>query len=400
MRKTLTDRGVAALKPRAARYAHPDPEQRGLYVRVQPTGAKSFVAVTLDPHGKQIWATIGPTDVLSIADARGRARDAVRRIRDGLPAFEAPPTKPNTFEDIAEQWLRRHVQANGLRSQAEVTRLLKVHVYPAWKGRALRDIKRSDIAALLDEIEDDHGARQADYVLAITRQISFWYASRHDDYVPPFVKGMRRTNPKGRARNRILTDDELRAVWKAADTTSGSFGELVKLVLLPGQRREKVVSMKWSDIGIDGTWRIPLEAREKGAPAEIMLPAAAVDIIRAQPQMGDNPHVLAGRGDAHINGFSKSKRAFDAKLPKGTPAWVLHDLRRTARSLMARADVSSDHAERVLGHARPGVEGTYDRHHYKTEIATALAKLASLIASIVRPRDNVTPMVAKRAKHR
>jgi Arm DNA-binding domain len=155
-----------------------------LYVRVQPTGAKSFVAVTLDPHGKQVWATIGPTDVLSIADARERAREALRRIRDGLPAFEAAPTKPDTFEAIAEQWLRRHVQANGLRSQAEITRLLKVLVYPAWRGRALRDIKRSDIADLLDGVEDRHGGRQADYVPAITRQIANWYATRHDDYVP------------------------------------------------------------------------------------------------------------------------------------------------------------------------------------------------------------------------
>ena len=397
MRKTLSDRGVAALKPRASRYAHPDPEQRGLYVRVQPTGAKSFVAVTLDPHGKQVWATIGPTDVLSIADARERAREAVRRIRDGLPAFEAPPTKPDTFESIAEQWLRRHVQANGLRSQAEITRLLKVLVYPAWKGRALRDIKRSDIADLLDGVEDRHGGRQADYVLAITRQIANWYATRHDDYVPPFIKGMRRTNPKSRARDRTLSDDELRAMWRVAES-AGPFGALVRLLLLTAQRREKVVSMKWSDIGIDGTWRIPLEAREKGAPAEIALPAAVVDIIRVQPQLGDNPFVLAGRGDAHINGFSKSKKAFDAKLPKGIPAWVLHDLRRSARSLMARAGVSNDHAERVLGHARPGVEGIYDRHRYRDEIGTALQKLATLIDSIVHPRENVTPMVAKRAK--
>lgn len=391
MRRTLTDKGIAALKPRAVRYSFPDPQLAGHYIRVTRTGSKSFAAVARDPRGKQVWATIGPTDVHSVADARERAREAIRRIRDGLPAFEAPPSKPDTFEAIAEQWLRRHVQAKGLRSLAEVTRLLRVHVYPVWGGRPFRDIRRSNVAALIDEVEDDHGARQADYVLAITRQISFWYAARNDDYVPPFIKGMRRTNPKARARDRILTDDELRAVWKAADT-SGPFGVLIKLLLLTAQRREKVVSMQWSDIGIDGTWRIRLEAREKGAPAEIVLPAAAIDIIRMQPQMGDNPFVLAGRGDAHINGFSKSKKTFDAKLPKGTPAWVLHDLRRTARSLMARAGVSNDHAERVLGHARPGVEGTYDRHHYRAEIATGLGKLAKLIDSIVNPRENVLPM--------
>ena len=172
----------------------------------------------------------------------------------------------------------------------------------------------------------------------------------------------------------------------------------MRLLLLTAQRREKVAAMRWQDIAIDGTWKIPTEAREKGAPGELVLPPMAIDIIRAQHRLGDNPFVLAGRGDSHINGFSKSKLAFDAKLPKDMPGWVVHDLRRTARSLMARAGVPNDHAERTLGHARSGVEGVYDRHHYRDEIANALARLASLIDGIVNPRDNVTPMVAKRAK--
>src|SRR5262245_39718322 len=117
MRKTLSDKGVAALKPRAARYALPDPELRGHYVRVQPSGAKSFVAVTLDPHGKQVWATIGAADVLTIVEARERAREAIKRIKGGQPAFEAPAAKAATFEEIAEHWLKRHVRAKGLRSE-------------------------------------------------------------------------------------------------------------------------------------------------------------------------------------------------------------------------------------------------------------------------------------------
>src|SRR5262249_6657785 len=163
MRKTLTDKGVAAMKPRAARYTVPDPELRGHYIRVQPSGGKSFVAVTVDPHGKQVWATLGAADVLTIEQARERARNAISRVRDGKPACEAPPAKAASFEEIAEQWLKRHVRAKGLRSEGEVTRLLKAHVYPAWKGRAFLEIRRSDVAALLDEVEDDHGARQSDY---------------------------------------------------------------------------------------------------------------------------------------------------------------------------------------------------------------------------------------------
>jgi integrase len=399
MRKTLTDKGVAGLKPRGARYAFADPELRGHYIRVQPSGAKSFVAVTVDPHGKQIWATIGSTDVLSLAEAREKARTAIKRIKEGNPAFERPRAKPATFEDIAEQWLKRHVRAKGLRSEGEVTRLLRAHVYPAWRGRAFLDIRRSDVAALLDEVEDDHGARQADYVLAIVRGVMNWFATRHDDYVPPIVKGMRRTNPKERARSRVLSDDEIAAVWKQAEA-NGTFGALIRLALLTAQRRDKVASMRWQDISIDGVWSIPVEPREKGTAGDLVLPRAALDIIRAQPHLGDNPYVLAGRGNGYINGYSKAKRQFDTKLPHIKEGWALHDLRRTSRSLMSRAGVRPDIAERVMGHAIPGVEGVYDRHSYRDEKADALRRLAALIDAIVHPRSaDVLPM-KRRGKRR
>lgn len=100
MRKTLTDRGVAALKSRAKSYTFPDPEMRGHYVRVQPTGAKSFVALTRDPYGKQVWYTTGNADVLRIDEARDRAREAVRRIKAGLPPAEPAPVKPDTFKHV------------------------------------------------------------------------------------------------------------------------------------------------------------------------------------------------------------------------------------------------------------------------------------------------------------
>jgi integrase len=379
-RKTLTDKGVAALKPRPARYALPDPELRGHYVRVQPSGSKSYVAVTVNPHGKQIWATLGSCDVITIEEAREQAREAIKRVRAGLPAIKAPPTKPATFEDIAEQWLKRHVRAKGLRSEGEVTRLLKVHVFSAWKGRALLGIRRSDVAALLDGVEDDHGARQADYVLAIVRGITNWFATRHDDYVPPIVRGMRRTSPKERARSRILNDLELREIWRIAET-NGTFGAFVRLLLLTAQRRRKVAAMRWDEVQIDGTWKIPSAQREKGTGGDLRLPHLALDIIRAQPRFGHNAFVLAGRGNGHIGGWSKQKAAFDAKLA-GVAPYVLHDLRRTARSLMPRAGVRPEIAERVLGHAMEGVEGVYDRHAYADEKADALRRLAALIAEI------------------
>lgn len=397
MRKTLSNAGVQALKPRAQRYAHPDPQLSGHYVRVTPSGAKSFVAVARDPFGKQVWATIGGADLLSVDEARERAREAIKRVSAGKPPFEAP-VKAESFKDVAEEWLKRHVAARGLLSARDLARLLKTRVYPRWETRLFLEIRRSDVAALLDEIEDNHGPRQADMILAVTRSIMKWYAARGDDYVPPVVGGMRRTNPEERARSRKLSDDELRAVWTVAES-DGAFGAFVRLLLLTAQRRDKVASMRWADISPDGVWTIPAEAREKGNAGELKLPEAALAIIRAQPVIGGNPYVFAGRsvkGREHacLSGFGKRKRAFDLKVAiefkcaiaakgaavKDVPPWTLHDLRRTARSLMSRAGVPSEHAERCLGHAvGSAIAAVYDVHDYRDEKGAALAKLATLI---------------------
>jgi integrase len=400
MRKTLTDRSVAALKPKAKRYVVPDPGQAGHYVRVMPSGTKTYAAVARDPFGKQIWATVGSAEVMPIGEARERARVAIGRIKEGLEPFEAPTPRAETFEHVAENWLKRHVEAKGLRSGAEIERVLRHCVYPSWKARPFVGIRRSHVAELLDKVEDEHGARTADYVLAIARGIANWYASRHDAYVPPFVRGMKRTDPKERERDRSLDDDELRAVWQAAQS-NGTFGAFVRLALLTGQRREKLLTMRWTDIGDDGVWTIPTEEREKGNADEVKLPKAALDIIAAQPRRGDNPYVLAGRTSGPIRGLGQMKRLLDAKLP-AMPHWQVHDLRRTARSLMSRAGVPRDIAERVLGH-RVGnsVARVYDRHEYADEKAGALARLAALIERIVSGApDNVvqiTPDVVRRA---
>jgi integrase len=397
MRKTLTDKGVVALKPRAQRYAYPDPEMRGHYVRVQPSGAKSFVTVARDPAGKQVWTTIAANDVISIADAREQAREIIKRIRAGLPAFEP---RGESFGYVAANWLQRHVMANGLRSAREITRLLNVHVLPLWRDREFTSIRRSDVAALLDDVEDGHSARQADAVLTIVRSMMGWFASRHDDYAVPIIRGMRRQNPKAQARARILDDAEIRAIWKQAEA-SGTFGAILKLCLLTAQRSRKISAIKWADISVDGEWTIPQEPREKDSAGMLVLPAAALDIIRAQDRIGENPYVFSSlRGDNRpFVGFSASKATFDSKL-LGVKAWVVHDLRRSARSLLSRAGVPSEHAERVMGHSvGSAVVQTYDRHSYRDEKASALQRLAALIDGIINPRENVLPM-AKRRKRR
>ena len=247
-------------------------------------------------------------------------------------------------------------------------------------------------------------------MLTTLRTLMNWYATRDENYVSPIVKGMRRDQRKAsdKARKRILSDDEIRTVWQAADA-SGMFGGIVRLALLTGQRREKIATMKRSDV-VDGVWTIATMEREKGNAGTLVLPQVARDIIDAQPMIDDNPHVFPGslRGRRHpsarddgppcFNSWNERKTELDAKLPRKMPHWTLHDLRRTARSLLARAGVNDQVAERVMGHAILGIEGVYNRHDYVAEKADALERLARLIDRIVTPPDqtNVVAIAERR----
>jgi integrase len=303
----------------------------------------------------------------------------MRTIREGIGA-------PEPFEQVAENWFKRHVEAKGLISAPDLRSHLDRHLIPAWRGRDFASIRRGDVAALLDTIEDSCGAVAADHALAAFRMIANWFASRNEDYSSPIVRGMRRTNPKERARSRILDDNEIREVWRVAEA-NGTFGAFVRVALLTAQRREKLVTMKWADLDRD-EWIIQRAEREKGTAGSLVLPDAALNIINSQPRFVSNPYVFAGVGGGCVQGISKRKAQFDAKL-NGVAPWTIHDLRRTARTLMERAGARPDIAERVLGHAIGGVAGIYNRHQYQQEKAHALRALASLIANILRPEAEV-----------
>ena len=412
MRRTLTDSGVAALKPRAERYAFPDPEMSGHYVRIQPSGAKAYVAVARTPAGKQVWTTIGAADVLSIDEARELARDAIKRIRAGLPAVE---TKPDSVDDVVKRWKKPHLEHKGaqhlkeddparyrLRSQREIRRMLDTHILPAWRDREFISIRRTDVTTLLDKVAEKHGDRAADYVLTVFSSIANWHARRVDDYTPPVIKGMKRQSIKEQARERTLTDDEIRIIWKAAPD-AGMFGSIIKLLLLTGQRVTRVAEMKWREVSDEGLWTMPLEPREKTNGGKLQLPPAALEIVRAQRKVEGNDYVFAGRmrSDYYgpFKGLGQAKAVMDRAT--GMDGWVIHDIRRSARTLMSRAGIESEIAERVLGHAIAGVEKIYDRFEYTDEKGEALIKLAALVRDIVNPPPaNVVQLPKKTKKAR
>jgi integrase len=304
--------------------------------------------------------------------------------------------KVGSFTQVAEAWLQRHVRGR-LRTEKEIERLLVKCVYPHWADRPFAEIRRGDVNLLLDRIEDERGARQADCVLTAVRSLMTWHQSRDENYTSPIVKGMKRDKrlPEQKTRDRVLDDDEIRGLWKALDGLDPTFAGIVKLCLLTAQRREKIVSMKWEDV-VDGVWKIPTENREKGNAGTLVLPTMALEIIKSRPRINDSPYVFAAsrsRKEKWPRFSAWSQRMGELNAALKIPHWTIHDLRRTARSLMARSGVLEHTAERVMGHKRPGVVGIYDRHSYQAEIAGAVGALAGLLAGLLEHTGaDIVPM--------
>jgi integrase len=396
-RAKFDDDTIAGIKRKAKRRTIVDPLSNNLFLRIPAIGsnaAVSFTAVVRNSLGKQLWVKLGHHPGMTVAQARDRAAAVVQRVRQNLPPVEPPPVAPDSVADTCAAWVKRYVKPRKMRTEASIVRNISKHILPAIGGRPFKSLRRSDIAALADKIEDDSGARQADVVMQILRSVSNWVASRDDDFVPVFVKGMKRD--VAGPRSRTLDDDEIRKIWIAAQG-EGVFGALVMLLLLLGQRRSITVNMRHEHIS-DGVWSIPHESdRAKGNVQQVRLPQLALDIIAAQPRLND--YVLpAMHGDGPAHNFTRGKARLDRK--SGVSGWVLHDCRRVFRSIASRVGTDRDHNERTLGHRPKGVDArVYDQHHYFEEKSMVVAKVADEISAIVNgePGGKVVRM-KKRAK--
>jgi integrase len=393
-RTRLTDEQIAKLPRKDSRFTLPDPELIGHYLRVPPRTSRApvaFAVIARGPNGKQVWETIGTADTIGIEPARDLARATLQRIKAGKSPSGALGA---TVADTAAQWLERHVRKSGHRTADESERIIAKYIVPRIGNRPIADVRRSDVAQMLDQIEDASGRSMADSVLKTYRAISRWLQLRDESYAPPLTTGMNRVPKTEGRRKRILNDEEIRKVWHAgaANFAGTTYAAFVKLALLTGQRRDKLHSLRWDDIH-GSIWVIRTEPREKGNPGQLPLPKIAMDIINSRPRFVGNPYVFAGsrNGYAAATLYSGTYKTDFDKLC-GVSNWRLHDLRRTARSLMSRVGVQTEIAERVIGHTRGGVIEIYDQHDYQDEMADALKRLAALIEQIVDPQSNVVAM--------
>ena len=383
-KKTFTDLWVANIKLRKGERQQVYFDTKERLVLVIGTRAKTFRLVTYT-GGKAKTIKLGRYPDLSLKDARQRARD----FADDPKKFAAQ-ANTDSFREVAEAWVRRHVDENGLRSKRESERILNKYIYPKWGDKKFIDIRRGEVNHLLDQVVDLHGRAQADAVLARIRSIGIWYAARNEYYVSPIVRGMKRVKQNERKQLRFLDDDEIRLVWEVCNKL-GTFGRLVKVALLLGQRRGKLGSndaaMKWSDISKDGVWTINVEEREKGTASQIKLPKIVREIIAQQPRIAGNPYVFTSVStNGALNTFSRGMDELRALLPDGMRNWSMHDLRRTARKLMSRAAVRPDVAELAIGHSIKGIQAIYDDvREYQAMIDHAFECVAKEVETIINP---------------
>ena len=393
MPKRLTDLAIRNAKPKVCRYEQSD-NGGSLRLVVQPSGHKSF-ATRVWFNGKQIKHTLGDVAVLSLADALMADIEAVKNAKNGIDPRKAKQdakvermvAAENTFAHIAGLYLASKARAKKpLRTLNQITSRLTRLVIPQIGSQPIATLKRLQIVTALDRIERDNGARTADLCLSDISCVCGFQALRDENYASPIVKKMRRLSAADMRRDRTLTDSEVKALW-------GTGNAFAQFLLLTAARRCEVSDMRWAELE-GSVWTLPASRNKVGCDLVRPLPAAAMKVLPARG--ADDEYVFGTLPDRPLRNFDHLKACLDKA--SGVKNWRLHDLRRTARSLMSRAGVVSDVAEMVLGHTLQGVRGVYDRHSYHSEKAHALEALAHQIKLIINPpKGNVTQLKRKRA---
>lgn len=370
-----------------------DSSVTGFAVRCQV--AAKIYAVKYRAGDRQRWHTIGKHGAPWTPEkARTQSKRILGAVADGGdPAVDRDERKSaGTLAEAVDRFKALHVAK--LRSSAEVESLFDRFILPKLGASAIGDIRRRDVAELLDDVESKAGPRAADKTLAAVRSFFNWHARRDGDFVSPIVPGMARTRPKERERDRVLGNDEIRLIWPLLEQTRPPvFGALLRVLLLTGQRRDEVAGMRWDELDTAGRlWTIPAERYKSKHPHVVPLTPQVWAVVAAQLRFGD--FVFTTRGDVPFSGYSKAKAALDSAIAarlaerdgdgaKPLPRWTLHDLRRTAKTLMTRHGVGNFLADRVLGHVISGVSRVYDRHDYLAEKRHALEVLAGVVERIV-----------------
>jgi integrase len=250
----------------------------------------------------------------------------------------------NLFASVAEQFIAKYLK--GKRTARTVGQLVRRELVARWGTTPITDVGRADIIAMVEEIAE-RSPSAAHQALIYARLLFDWSIERGTYGVTASpchpIKVSRLLPDLPESRQRVLTDDEIRLVWRAAWPSSDAetvypVGQFIRLLLVLGCRRGELSDMTWDEVNLDkATWTLQGDRTKNGDPRLVPLPRLAVDILAAMPRF-TGPHVFSTTfGRRPISGFAKVKRALDrriAKLNGGRPiaGWRLHDLRRSMRT--------------------------------------------------------------------
>jgi integrase len=370
MRHNLTAQFVESIKaPRngSAREVIWDKKTPGFGLRVTANGARAWVA--LYRHGGRLrWFTIGSYPAMPLADAREKARDALNAAqKGGDPAGDKQIERAaDTWATLCERYLDEEARKNCKEKTVyEYERIIKYVLLPKWRNFKAKDVTRAEVKALIGNIRARGARFEANRVLAMVSIIgNFGVREEALDFNP----AARLEKTKEQSRDRVLTADEIRAVWKAFDEPA------LKLLLLLGQRRNEIAGMRWNEIDFDsGIWTIPAERAKNSMAHRVPLVGETMRILQAVPRTGERvfPHGLRGS-------FEQSRTA------SGVDYFRAHDLRRTCGTGLAQLGVDRTTIKKVLNHSERGdVTAIYDRHGYDDEKRDALTRWDKRIERIL-----------------
>jgi integrase len=385
----------------------------GLYVRVMPSGARTFVLVARYPANPKnpTRRSLGSYGALTLEAAREKARTWLALIERGVdPANEEERQRQaelrkqkNSFAVVAEEFIKRHVSKT--RKAAVVERELRREFIDRWGDRPITEITQHDVVEVIDEVVDRGAPYQAHNLLGHVRTLFNWAIGRGvygidrspcDRLKPKTVIG------KKLARQRVLSDDEIRALWAATETMGYPYGPLFRLLLITGQRKSEVAEARWSEFDLDKReWTIPAKRMKAEAAHMVPLSDEAVKILGCLHRFNRGDCLFSTTfGTKPVNGFSRAKEILDremaARLPTAPGPFVIHDIRRTMRTGLSALPVPDIVRELVIAHTQKGLHKVYDLHAYRDEKRHALDLWAARVRDIVEPPPaNVIPMPAR-----
>jgi integrase len=380
MKKKLTDPGVRALAPSDKRYIVADTNVPGLAVRVFPSGHKTYVLGARFPgsdHYKR--RELGRVGAMTLAAARDKARDWLAKIQEGEdPKAIERKAEANTFASVAESYIARHVK--GKRRAHIMEREIRRELIPILGKCPIDQITRRELIALIEAIKDrgTTGAYARNIYIYLSSLFN-WAVARDIVEISPCD----RIQPKmlfgeKRVRERVLTNDEIRAIWNAK--VDYPLQHFVRWLLLTGTRHNEALGARWREFTPDW-WTIPAERFKSNATHRIPLTDDMRALLNSLPRWNYGDCLFTMTGEFPYGGSSCGKRRLDKV--SGVTNYVYHDIRRTVRTRLSALRVPYEIAELAIGHSKRGLARVYDQHQYETELREAFTAWNKLLMEIV-----------------